>query len=409
MASRRLQAAIRPGAVPLCMIVLFPTYARRIPGTASWEASVAGMVSRPLPEWSRRRVLAVKVLRRLLDLREADVETEVFRRRAESFFFERVAGCQVEIEIGGRRLAAGPTDRIGHFRADFTLDGGMLDDAILDAIPAGGVETRRVASVSFRAVLPPDDLGGLGGADAAGGWPTTDRGSPAGGLAAAGCIHLVEETGLSVVSDIDDTVKITNVANRRELLRNTLLREFAAVPGMAAVYRRWQEGGTAFHYVSASPWQLSRCLCGFLDEAGLPAGSMHLKLFRLKDSTPLGRLHSRKRSKRRVIEQIMAHFPGRRFVLVGDSGERDPEVYAAVARRRPQQVAGIAIRLVESRAAPRKQRERLARLARRVARDDLDFHVFSEAAELADWRGGVAGPAGSRLHPSGGGPPSPGP
>jgi phosphatidate phosphatase APP1 len=340
------------------MIVLFPTYARRIPGTASWEASVAGMVSRPLPEWSRRRVLAVKVLRRLLDLREADVETDIFRRRAESFFFERVAGCRVDIDIGGRRLAAGPTDRIGHFRADFTLDGDL---------------THGTTAVPFRAVMAVDDLGGPD--------PPGD-GPPA----AAGCIHLVEEHGLSVISDIDDTVKITNVANRRELLRNTLLREFAAVPGMADVYRGWREAGTAFHYVSASPWQLSRCLCGFLDEAGLPAGSMHLKLFRLKDSTPLGRLPSRKRSKRRVIEQIMAHFPSRRFMLVGDSGERDPEVYAAVARRRPEQVTGIAIRLVESRVTPRKQRERLGRLARRVTRDELSFHVFTEAEELAAWR-----------------------
>lgn len=382
------------------MIVLFPTYARRIPGTASWEASVAGMVSRPLPEWSRRRVLAVKVLRRLLDLREADVETEIFRRRAESFFFERLAGCRVEIEIGGRRIAAGPTDRIGHFRAEFTLDDGMLGAPAAGWEPAPGM-----AVVPFRAVLRPDDLGRP---EATGGWPAVAHGSPADSPAATGRIHLVPETGLSVISDIDDTVKITNVANRRELLRNTLLREFAAVPGMADVYRRWQDDGMAFHYVSASPWQLSRCLCGFLDEAGLPAGSMHLKLFRLKDSTPLGRLPSRKRSKRRVIEQIMAHFPGRRFVLVGDSGERDPEVYAAVARRRPEQVAGIAIRLVESRATPRKQRERLARLARRVARDDLDLHVFTEAAALADWHETVLTPAIPQPHPSAGGRPAAG-
>jgi phosphatidate phosphatase APP1 len=353
-----LQAPDGPGATAVGMIVLFPTYARRIPGTASWEASVAGMVSRPLPEWSRRRVLAVKVLRRLLDLREADVETEIFRRRAESFFFERVAGCRVEIDLGGRRLSVGPTDRIGHFRADFNLDGDL---------------TSAATAIPFRALVT---VGDLGGQETHGGDPT----------ASAGWIHLVEEQGLSIVSDIDDTVKITNVANRRELLRNTLLRDFAAVPGMADVYRGWQEEGTAFHYVSASPWQLSRCLCGFLDEAGLPAGSMHLKLFRLKDSTPLGRLPSRKRSKRRVIEQIMDHFPRRRFVLVGDSGERDPEVYAAVARRRPEQVAGIAIRLVESRATPRKQRERLGRLARRVTRAELDFHVFTEAEELAAWR-----------------------
>jgi len=153
------------------------------------------------------------------------------------------------------------------------------------------------------------------------------------------------------------------------------------VPGMPEVYRRWQAAGSAFHYVSSSPWQLSRCLCGFLDEAGLPAGSLHLKLFRLKDATPLGRLPSRKRSKRRAIEQIMRDFPGRRFVLVGDSGELDPEVYAAVARRRGPQVAGIAIRLVGGRTPEPRQRERLAKLARRLPPGSLK--VFTAPEELA--------------------------
>jgi phosphatidate phosphatase APP1 len=184
-----------------------------------------------------------------------------------------------------------------------------------------------------------------------------------------------------VISDIDDTVKVTNVGNRRELLTNTLLREFAAVPGMAEVYRRWQEMGTAFHYVSASPWQLANCLEGFLREAGLPSGSMHLKLFRLKDSTPLRRLPSRKRSKRRTIEHIMEDFPRRKFLLVGDSGERDPELYAEVARRHPDRVAGVAIRQVEGKMSREKLRSRLDRLARRVPGGR--WHVFSDAADIA--------------------------
>jgi hypothetical protein len=52
------------------MIVLFPTYARRIAGGTRWRATVAGMVVRPLPATSRRRVLAMAVFRRLFDLDE---------------------------------------------------------------------------------------------------------------------------------------------------------------------------------------------------------------------------------------------------------------------------------------------------------------------------------------------------
>ena len=58
-------------------------------------------------------------------------------------------------------------------------------------------------------------------------------------------------------------VKVTAVGNRRELLANTLLREFRAVPGMPEIYRGWETDGAAFHYVSASPWQLASCLDGF--------------------------------------------------------------------------------------------------------------------------------------------------
>jgi len=308
------------------------------------------MVSRPLPERSRRRVLAVAVLKRLLDLDSGDLDTDVFRRRAEAFLFQRLAGRRVEIAVAGQDVATGRSDRTGHFQAEIDLD-----DELIAAGPLACAARLRPAAGD-----PPESTGSH---------------------LVQGSIHVVEPAGLSVISDIDDTVKITNVADRRELLRNTLLREFAAVPGMAAVYRRWQDSGTAFHYVSASPWQLSPCLSQFIMTAGLPAGSMHLKLFRLQDSTPLGRLPSRKRSKRRVIEQIMADFPGRRFLLVGDSGERDPEVYAAVARRRPEQVSGIAIRRVASKIRPRKRGDRFEQLAQRLPAGLL--HVFSEPDELA--------------------------
>ena len=307
--------------------------------------------------------MALAVLKRLLDLDDAQVESEVFQRRADAFFFQRVAGQPVRIALGGRLIDAGHTDRTGHFRATFDLD----EAAVPTVAPEG-------AWIPYEGLL--DDEESTGMANTGSSSRRTD------GTAGGGRIQLVGAHGLSVVTDIDDTIKVTNVANRRELLANTFVREFQAVPGMVGIYRRWQDEGTVFHYVSASPWQLANCLGGFLRDAGLPAGSMHLKLFRLKDSTPLGRLPLRKRSKRRTIEQIMAEFPDRRFLLVGDSGERDPEVYAAIARRNPEQVAGIVIRQVEGKASREKIRSRLDRLARRLPAGKL--RVFVEAEELAD-------------------------
>ena len=326
---------------------------------------MAGMISRPLPAKSHRRTLAIGVIKRLLELDETQLQSEVFQRRADAFLFQRVAGEKVSITLGGRRIDAGQSDRVGHFQQLIDLDEAEIDalaETVGSARTGGGCRW-----LSYASSMAADD----------------DRidGLPAPAAAATGWIQVIEDEGLSVISDIDDTVKVTNVANRRELLANTLLREFSAVPGMAEVYRHWQAAGTAFHYVSASPWQLATCLGGFLRDTGLPSGSMHLKLFRLKDSTPLGRLPSRKRSKRRTIEHIMGDFPRRTFLLVGDSGERDPEVYAEVARRHADRVAGVAIRQVAGKAPREKVRSRLDRLSRRVPAGR--WHVFTDPAELA--------------------------
>jgi len=354
----RLSASTAP--CPGGMITFFPTYARRIPGEGRWRACIAGMISRPLPANSRRRTLAVGVIKRLLELDDADLRSDVFRRRADAFLFQRVAGEPVRIRIGDRMIDAGQSDRVGHFQR--TID---LEDGEVDALAGRARGTARWLCYE---PVPAEEEAFAVDVAAAG--------------AAAGRIHLIDEAGLSVVSDIDDTIKVTNVANRRELLANTLLREFVAVDGMAEIYRCWRQEGAAFHYVSASPWQLASCLGGFLRGCDLPEGSMHLKLFRLKDSTPLGRLPSRKHSKRRIIEQILADFPARRFLLVGDSGERDPELYAAIARRHPHQVTAVAIRKVEGKAARHNVPTRLQRLARRLPPGML--RVFVEPQELAE-------------------------
>lgn len=337
------------------MIVFFPTYATRPAAGGPWRAVVAGMVTRPLPTPSRRRTMALAVLKRLLDLDDGQFESPVFQERAEAFLFQRVAGQPVRISVAGRTYDAGQTDRTGHFQAVLDLDDAQVHEATHSAGPDG-------RWIAYEGVVADGD-------------------EPQSQPTPGGRVHLVDSAGLSVISDIDDTVKETNVANRRELLANTFVRDFRAVPCIVDVYRDWQARGTAFHYVSASPWQLAECLDRFLADVGLPSGSLHLKLFRLKDSTPLGRLPSRKRSKRRTIERIMDEFPGRRFLLVGDSGERDPEVYAAVAKRRADQVAGIAIRQVEGKAPRDKVRSRLDRLARRL-RPGL-FTVFSDPHELS--------------------------
>ena len=81
----------------------------------------------------------------------------------------------------------------------------------------------------------------------------------------------------------------------------------------------------------------------------------------------------------------MADFPRRRFVLVGDSGERDPEVYAAMARRRSDKVAAVLIRRVPARTAANHASLRFDKLARRLPAGALQtLNVAEDLAALPE-------------------------
>jgi len=155
---------------------------------------------------------------------------------------------------------------------------------------------------------------------------------------------LVPASGLSVISDIDDTVKITEVRDQQQMLLNTFVRALKAVPGMAERYRDLaRDPQTRFHYLSSSPIQLLPALADFLRDAGFPPGSMHLR-----ESTTWRTLipdsGASRAHKLAAIARLMEDFPLRRFLLIGDSGELDPEIYGEVARTRPDRVEGVVIR-----------------------------------------------------------------
>ena len=180
----------------------------------------------------------------------------------------------------------------------------------------------------------------------------------------SGAIQCLDNEGISVVSDIDDTIKDSHVLDKKELLRKTFLKEFEAVDGMAKIYQHWHSIGFRFHYVSSSPWQLYPVLSEFIDTQQFPRGSMHLKLVRVKDKTLFNLFAEPEQGKVPTITKLLNDFPGRKFILVGDSGERDAHIYADMARKYPDRIVKIYIRDVkDNRAAvenifaglPRKQ------------------------------------------------------
>ncbi|CAO3606831.1 unnamed protein product [Cunninghamella blakesleeana] len=160
-----------------------------------------------------------------------------------------------------------------------------------------------------------------------------------------GWIDIIEPTGISIISDIDDTIKITDILDGKDaILQNTFFRKSKAIPGMASVYQSFASKGMKIHYVSNSPWQIYPALQNFLEDYQFPKGSIHLRMISTQ-SLILGKAGKHKYD---TIINIMKDFPERKFILIGDSGEIDPELYAKVYHEYPDQVIKILIHDVTS-------------------------------------------------------------
>ena len=289
-------------------LVLFPTSARLDTNTETWVVPVHGWIFER-EEDSVWRTAVIDQLLAALELESQASNNALFRQRARWFLVDNEGDKAIEVMINGHVF---PMHRSGS-------NGHLTGLARITTMPT--VKETGNPWLSVAAVMPKNDKRIFKGA-----------------------VQLVAPEGLSVVSDIDDTIKHSDVRDKKALLANTFLNEFEAVVGMPEVYREWAASGAVFHYVSASPWQLYPPLSEFINRQGFPPGSFHMRLFRLKDQTFLDFLASSEPYKTSTIESILRTYPQRRFILVGDSGEKDPEVYAELARRFPEQVIHIFIR-----------------------------------------------------------------
>lgn len=142
-----------------------------------------------------------------------------------------------------------------------------------------------------------------------------------------------------VISDFDDTVAITNVTERAKFVENVFAKDElsqAAVPGMAAFYKclRDKPDRPVFALVSGSPVQYSSRVTRFLQAHDFPVFGQYLR-----DLGP----STLSDYKQPVIRTLLKALPGP-VVLVGDSGEKDPEVYAQLRAEFPERVKAIFIR-----------------------------------------------------------------
>ncbi|KAJ5356978.1 hypothetical protein N7517_011587 [Penicillium concentricum] len=163
-------------------------------------------------------------------------------------------------------------------------------------------------------------------------------------LSVARPIEVIDPIGISLISDIDDTVKHSAIASgAKEMFRNTFVRELdeLTVEGVSDWYCKLADQGVKIHYVSNAPWQLYPLLERYFKMVGLPPGSFHLKQY---SGMLQGIFEPTAERKRGSLEQILRDFPERKFILVGDSGEADLEVYTDIVLANPGRILGIFIR-----------------------------------------------------------------
>lgn len=157
-------------------------------------------------------------------------------------------------------------------------------------------------------------------------------------------VRITGPTGVSMISDIDDTVKHSGIGSgAKEIFRNIFIRDLGdlTIDGVKEWYSKMADLGVKIHYVSNSPWQLYPLLVSFFAGAGLPQGSFHLKQY---SGMLQGIFEPVAERKKGTLERIMQDFPKRRFILVGDSGEADLELYTELLLSNPGRILGVFIR-----------------------------------------------------------------
>jgi phosphatidate phosphatase APP1 len=152
------------------------------------------------------------------------------------------------------------------------------------------------------------------------------------------------DAAFGVISDIDDTVVVTNATSLTGMVRSVIRNAASRLPfaGVAELYQALHRGRNPLFYVSSSPWNLYELLHDFMDLNGIPHGPMLLQDWGIDHDTLI--MTSHETHKLAQIHPILDLYPQLRFVLIGDSGQHDPEIYLRVIQANPQRIAAAFIR-----------------------------------------------------------------
>jgi Uncharacterized conserved protein (DUF2183) len=307
----------------------------------TWIIPIHGWVHESKPRELQTH-LAAAIFKQHYDLEVTAENKMIFERRISLIATDNERGKTLILELAGKKIKSKASQPNGHFYAELRLT--QLQVASF----------QKNNHVKYCAVMLPEDRRQF-----------------------CGKVRLVSDQGISVISDIDDTVKITQVADRAKLFENTFYKPYVAVAGMADLYLQWNKADAQIHYVSSSPWHLYPELNQFFVESGFPDYSISLKYFRFKDTSFFNIFKKGTETKPKQIREIMNQFPRRQFILIGDNGEQDPEVYSAIKKQYPAQIHKILIRNVNGENINDPRYKELIKLM-----PSNDFMLFDHPQEL---------------------------
>lgn len=187
-----------------------------------------------------------------------------------------------------------------------------------------------------------------------------------------------------VISDIDDTVIKTNVTNRLKMLATTVLsNEHTRLPfeGVAEFYRALQNGAggnenNPIFYVSSSPWNLYTLLIELFKKREIPLGPLFLKDF---GTHTIFNASDHQTHKLENIRRVLDAYPHLPFILIGDDGEQDPQIYRRIVSEYPEKIRVIYIRKVRENTG---NEEEIFNLVREV-RESGSQIIFAPDSEYA--------------------------
>lgn len=199
-----------------------------------------------------------------------------------------------------------------------------------------------------------------------------------------------------VISDIDDTILITEVTSILKMrmlyltfFKNVNHREtFQEVEAFYRALQRGKDGANRnpFFYVSKSPWNLYDFLEEFIEMNELPRGPLMLRDIGLFPKSFPFEFLDRKYEGHKIasVARILSTYPDMPFILIGDSGERDTDIYLTIAKAFPGQVSAIYIHDLKN----KRGTQRVQRLIEDSGVDNIKLvKSYREAAEDAEKRG----------------------